>query len=93
MEHPRSRYHLDMSVINEDEEGEEEDGGIEGSNADDASPKKKTAAPASVVLWMITFLLLLLDRPPLVWPWVSVWLFGILRILPIRLQRFFGSDC
>ena len=42
--HPRSRYHLDMSVINEgeDEEGEEEDGGIKGSDADDASPKKKS---------------------------------------------------
>ena len=36
VEHP-----ADMSVINEGEE-DEEDGGIEGSDADDASPKKKS---------------------------------------------------
>ena len=44
--HPRSRYHLDMSASNEDEEGEE-DGGTDGSDADDASPKKKKSCCTS----------------------------------------------
>ncbi len=37
--HPRSRYHLDMSAINEGEEGEE---GEEIEEEDGASPKKKS---------------------------------------------------
>ena len=43
--HPRSCYHLNMSAINEGDEGE--DGGIEGPDADDASPKKKKSCCTS----------------------------------------------